>query len=63
MDFSSYITFIKLFEKVDTDQDMEVVNVTVEDLFKMDGRTAIPTIIAEIKHKNRTMSRIFNRNL
>ena len=49
----------KFLEKVDADPNLEVINVTVEDLFKMDGKTAIPTIIEELINKNRVLSRIF----
>ena len=53
----------KFLDKVNTDSDMEVINVTVEDLFKMDGKTAIPTIIAETIKRNTPLSRIFNTQI
>ena len=49
----------KFKKKVETDVKMEVISITVDELFKMDCGTVIPTIIAETIKRNTPLSRVF----
>ena len=50
----------KFNEMVKDDLEMEVLAITVEDLFKSGGESVIPTLLEKMEKRNTILSRTFN---
>lgn len=50
----------KFMEMVTDDIKMEVLAITVEDLFKIEGKSVIPALLEKMEKRNTILSRTFN---